>query len=119
MTDPVADLHRAEETAAEARRRLDRTVSQLQARLDPKLLAQEAKDRGTAVAIAGADTAKRNPGVVAGAAGAVVLFLLRGRITAALRRRRVRKPVPAQPRTYAQPRSPSQSQPQAPSKDMP
>ena len=113
MTDPVADLHRAEVTAAEARRRLDRTVSQLQARLDPKLLAQEAKDRGTAVALAGADTAKRNPGVVAGAAGVLVLFLARGRIAAALRRRRARKPVPAQPRSHAVPATP------LPSEDMP
>lgn len=115
MTDPVADLHRAEETAAEARRRLDRTVTQLQARLDPKVLAQEARDRGTAAALAGADTAKRNPGLVAGAAGALVLFLVRGRIAAALQRRRARKPVPAQPKSHAQPQSPAQP----PSKELP
>ena len=105
MTDRVADLHRAEVTAAEARRRLDRTVSQLQSRLTPKVLAQEAKTRGTAVALAGADSAKRNPGVVAGAAGAILLVLIRGRIARALRRRRARKPVPAQARSHAQPQA--------------
>jgi hypothetical protein len=112
VTDPVGNLHRAEATAAEARRRLDRTVSQLQSRLDPKVLAAEAKDRGTAVALAGADSAKRNPGVVAGAAGAILLVLVRGRIARALRRRRARKPVPAQARSHAQPQA------KPPSEDM-
>lgn len=104
MTDPVSDLHRAEVTAEEARRRLNQTVSQLQSRLDPKVLANDAKERGTAVALAGADSAKRNPGIVAGAAGAFLLFLARGRIRAALRRRKARRPVPAQARAHpAQP----------------
>lgn len=101
--DPVAALQRAEVTAAEARRRLDATVSQLQARLDPKLLAREAKDVSTAAALAGVEQARRNPGIVAGAVGATGLFLLRGRIAAFFRHRRARKPVPAQPRSPAIP----------------
>lgn len=94
-----AELRRAEDAAAEARRRLDGTVAELQARLDPKLLAQEAKDAGTAAALAGVESARRNPGIVAGIAAAAGLFLARGRIRTALRRRRARKPVPASPRT--------------------
>lgn len=98
--DPAADLRRAEVTAANARQQLDATVSQLQARLDPKLLMTEAKDAGTAAALAGVEQARRNPGIVAGAAGVVGLFLIRGRIAAFFRRRRARKPVPAQARSH-------------------
>lgn len=99
MSDPAANLRRAEVTAAEARARLDGTVAELQTRLDPGRLAQEAKEAGSAVAIAGVEQARRNPGVVAGAMAALGLFLARGKIAGMVRRRRAHRKVPAAPRS--------------------
>lgn len=97
MTDPARHLLDAEAQAAEARERLSVTVSQLQARLDPKLLAKEARDASAAAARAGVDQARRNPGVIAGALGAAVLLLVSRSIRNMRRRRRAHRPVPAQP----------------------
>lgn len=95
--DPKQDLFTAEADAALARQRLSGTVAQLQARLDPKLLAEEAKDAGFSAARAGVDGARRNPGIIAGAVAATGLFLARHRIARLFRRKP--KPLPAQPRT--------------------
>lgn len=102
MTDPAHNLAEAELRAAAARDRLSGTVAQLQERLDPKLLAREAKDAGTAAALAGVDHARRNPGVVAGAVGLTGLLLARHRI-ARLFRRKPRR-VPAAPIDHSAPR---------------
>lgn len=97
--DPKATLAAAELQSAEARARLSGTVADLQARLDPRILAQEAKDAGTAAALAGVDRARRHPGLVAGTLGALGLLAI-GRQIAAVRRRRLRRrPVPAQPKS--------------------
>lgn len=95
--DPAHRLVDAERDAAVARERLSSTVSQLQERLDPKLLAREAKEAGTAAARAGVEQAKRNPGALAGVAGVAVLLLSIKPIRAMMRRRRASRPVPAQP----------------------
>lgn len=112
--DPAHRLIDAERDAAQARERLSTTVSQLQARLDPKLLAREAKDAGTALAreakdagtaaaLAGVEQARRNPAAVAAAAGVAMLLLSIRPIRAALRRRRASRPVPAQPISHSTP----------------
>lgn len=102
--DPKQDLFTAEAEAEQARQRLSGTVAQLQARLDPKLLAGDAKEAGLSVARAGADGARRNPGIIAGAVAATGLFLARHRIARLFRRKP--KPLPARPRTSSEgPRS--------------
>ena len=95
--DPATNLLGAEARAAAARERLSGTVAQLQSRLDPKLLAREASEKGALAARAGVEQARRNPNVVVGVAGAAMLLMLRKRIASILRRRRARRPVPAQP----------------------
>jgi hypothetical protein len=101
MTDPVQQLADAELRAAAARDDLSGTVARLQARLDPKLLAREAKEAGTAAALAGVDSARRNPGIVAGAVGAATLLLARHRIASLFRRKPKR--VPAAPIDHSPP----------------
>jgi hypothetical protein len=99
MSDPKIDLAAAEAEAAAARLRLSGTVSDLQARLDPQLLVEEARQVGLTAVSAGVDGARRNPGVVAAAVAATGLLLARHRIAGVFRRRRARKPVPASPRS--------------------
>ena len=101
MTDPAHDLAEAERRAAAARDRLSTTVAQLQHRLDPKLLAREARDVGTAAALSGIDGARRNPGIVAGAVGVVTVLLARHRIARLFRRKPKR--VPAAPINHSAP----------------
>lgn len=98
MSTPAARLLAAETDAALARERLSGTVADLQDRLDPTVLAEDAKAAGAAATQAAVDGARRNPGAVAGAVGALALFLARHRIAAHWRSRKARKPVPAQPR---------------------
>ncbi|MEG3086508.1 DUF3618 domain-containing protein [Sphingomonas sp. PB4P5] len=78
MSDAVTA---AEAQAVIARARLGATLSTLQSRLAPKALAQEAAqgllDKGQAVATSGVEVVRRNPLTVAGALGAVALFLAR------------------------------------------
>jgi hypothetical protein len=102
MSNPKLDLLAAEAEAALARERLSGTVAQLQAKLDPKALAEEAKDAGLSAVRAGAEGARRNPGIIAGAAAATGLLLVSGPIARFFRRRRVRKPVPAQPIAHSE-----------------
>ena len=95
MSDPTKlDLAAAELQAAEARQRLSGTVSQLQARLDPKLLAEDARQAGLMAARAGVDGARRNPGLVAGAVATAGLLLARHRIFALFTRRKPNPPPP-------------------------
>lgn len=84
--EPVRHLADAEAQAAAARERLSNTLGQLQARLDPKLLAREAKEAGLQAVHAGVDNARRNPGVVAGATGLLGLFLIRKPLCRMIRR---------------------------------
>jgi hypothetical protein len=100
MTGPKTDLAAAEAEVTAARLRLSGTVSDLQARLDPSVLADEAKQAGLTAVTAGVEGARRNPGVVAAAVAATGLMLARHRIAGIFRRRRARKPVPAAPRSH-------------------
>lgn len=87
MTDAHTSLRIAEAEAAAARSRLSTTVAQLQTRLDPKLLADDAKRAGLMAAQAGVDRARRNPKAVAGAVAAAGLLLARRRIFGMFSRR--------------------------------
>lgn len=90
MTDPVKRLADAEFEAAEARERLARTLAALQARLRPRRLARTAArdlaEAGNAAAKAGVETARRNPGALAGATALAGLFLARHRLVQLYRR---------------------------------
>ncbi|GAA3713190.1 hypothetical protein GCM10022268_22470 [Sphingomonas cynarae] len=99
MSGPKTDLAIAEAEAAAARLRLSGTVSDIQARLDPAVLAEDARQVGLTAVSVGVDGARRNPGVVAAAVAATGLVLARHRIAGIFRRRRARKPVPAAPRS--------------------
>jgi hypothetical protein len=100
MSDPAAAgrLLDAERGAKLARDRLGETVTELQARLDPRRLANKAKhrativkrqaiDTGTVAADASVTKARDNPGAIIGAVAAVVVFLLRHRLAALVRRK--------------------------------
>jgi hypothetical protein len=100
VTTPAIRLKAAEAEAAAARERLSGTVSALQNRLDPSLLADEAKAAGTAATLAAVDGARRNPAAVAGIVGALGLFIARHRLVARWRHRKASKPLPAQPRAH-------------------
>jgi len=84
VSAPANDVRRAQAEAEAARSKLMGTVHELQARLQPKVLAHDAatrlKERGTAFADDTMEAARERPGVVGAAAGAVVVFLLRRRI---------------------------------------
>ncbi|MBB4152956.1 hypothetical protein GGQ80_000844 [Sphingomonas jinjuensis] len=82
--DPHQRLAEAEARAIAAREQLTGTLNQLQERLNPKLLAEraarEAADAGSKAARVGVETARRNPGAVAGLSAVAGLFLARHRI---------------------------------------
>lgn len=109
MTAAKRSLAAAEAQAVEARARLSATWTDVQARLDPKLLADEARDASTAAAFAGLEQMRRNPSLVAGIAGLFGLLLAGRQIAAVRRRRQRRKPVPAQVRSASSPTNPSLS----------
>ncbi|MGY4397938.1 hypothetical protein ACVWZA_003135 [Sphingomonas sp. UYAg733] len=75
------DLDFAKACSIEARRRLAGTLVELQARLNPRVLAREAmqelKETGQEMAREGLEAAKRHPLTLAGAATAVGIFLAR------------------------------------------
>lgn len=100
MSDPRTRLAMAELDAVAARERLSATVSQLQARLDPQLLADDARQMGLVAARASLDGARNNPAIVAGVVATTGLLLVRHRITALFGRRRNRS-VPAVPITHS------------------
>lgn len=83
-----------------ARSRLTGTMGELQTRLKPGNLAQNAMDSATAgltnAAQRGADAARARPYAAAGVAGGIVLFLARGWIGKRLRGRSRHDATPAQ-----------------------
>jgi hypothetical protein len=90
--EPAARLAAAEAEVIVARARLNATLGRLQVKLDPRTLtrqaAREVVDKGGAAAAAGIDTARRNPGAVAGATAVAGLFLARHRIARLLGRKK-------------------------------
>lgn len=92
----MTDVDAALAEAHDARKKLAGTLSQVQARLNPRALAQEAvtgaRERGRELSQQGLATARRNPGVVAAILAAIGLFLARrwiaGRVLALVRGRR-------------------------------
>ena len=88
---PGTRLADAEAEATAARERLNTTLAQLQVKLDPRTLTRQATkevvDKSAAAAAAGIDTARRNPGAVAGATAVAGLFLARHRIAHLFRRK--------------------------------
>lgn len=98
-TDPATDVAAAERRELLARERLTETMQELQAKLNPKVIARDvtarAVDSGKQAARNGADMAQRNPGAIAGAVAVIGLFLARHRIAKLFRRKP--KKVPAAP----------------------
>ncbi|HJO64136.1 MAG TPA: phosphatase [Sphingomonas sanguinis] len=78
----------AEARAAEARERMNQTASRIQARLEPKALAAQAKEAGLSAACSGLETAKNNPATVAGGVAVLGLLLNRRRIARLFKRKR-------------------------------
>ncbi len=85
MSDPTS-LSAAEAQAAEARARLAATAGELQARLAPGQLVEDAKRAGLNAAHAGVDHVRRNPVAAIGVAAAAGLVLGRRRIFALFRK---------------------------------
>ena len=83
-------LQVAEARSTAARARLSDTMAQLQARLNPRMLAQDAAtslvEKGKSVAAEGVETAKQNPAAVAGGAAALGLLLARRPLTRLVQR---------------------------------
>ena len=87
MADSQTDVAKAAADAQAARDKLQRDVHALQERLDPKTITRQATGRLTDTGATVADTAKRNPKPVAGAAALVALFLVRKPLARLFRRR--------------------------------
>lgn len=89
MSSP--ELIAAEARVAAARTRLFDTLGEVQTRLKPANMAQNAMNSATtsltAAAQRGADAARTRPYAAAGIAGGVILFLARGWICKRLRRK--------------------------------
>lgn len=83
MSD-ATDIVAAEARAAAAKQRLTSTVGELQDRLAPQALAQEAKDTLSDAARkaldTGVETARANPAAVMGGGALIALFLARKRL---------------------------------------
>ena len=92
MTDHAKRLADAERDAAAARERLSATVAVLQTRLNPRTLArstaEDFAERGTEIAKAGVEGARRNPVMVLGTALLAGLFIARTPIAKAVRGRK-------------------------------
>jgi Protein of unknown function (DUF3618) len=80
------DVTAAHARVAAARARLSGTVETLQTRLDPRTIARDTvesiADSGERAIRNGVDTARRNPGLIAGAAALVGLWLARDKVKA-------------------------------------
>ena len=87
MTDTQTDVAKATAEAQAARDKLQRDVHALQERLDPKTITRQAKGRLTDTGASVAETARRNPKPVAGAAALVALVLVRKPLARLFRRR--------------------------------
>jgi len=95
MTDaptPADRLTDAEREAVLARDRVTDTLAVLQHRLDPRKVARQTArdvgDRGSALAEASLDTARRNPGALAGVAAGLGAFVIGRPILRFFRHRR-------------------------------
>ena len=90
MTDPAQRLLDAQAAATAARARVNVSMAQLQAKLNPKRIAQravrDAADVGSVAAEVSVDTARRYPATLVGLVAAAGLFLARHRIAYLLRR---------------------------------
>ena len=105
-TDPaVPEVVLAEVRVAEARKRLGETVSTLQTRLDPRVVAREAVDGLTASSEkalrSGVETARAYPSAVTTGVTIAIAVLARGRILNLFKRRRSVKRDPATARALA------------------
>lgn len=96
------DVTTAEARVAAARARLSGTVETLQIRLDPRTIARDTvesiADSGERAIRSGVDTARRNPGLIAGAAALIGLWLAREKVQALVidvLPKRPRRPKPA------------------------
>ncbi|WP_374943600.1 phosphatase [Sphingomonas sp.] len=89
---PVETLAAAEARVAVAHQRLTHTVTQLQAKLDPRERAHRAAREARIVGETATAIAKDKPEIVAGVAAAGILFLARHRIARLFRRRRKNTP---------------------------
>jgi hypothetical protein len=85
---PVETLAAAEARVLHAHERLSTTVTQLQAKLDPRPRAQKVAREARVVGETAAGIAKERPEIVAGAVAAGALFLARHRIARLFRRPR-------------------------------
>lgn len=103
---PDAELAAARLKAQEARLRLVSSTHELQARIAPKRLANDAvetaKERGQAALDGAIEVARRRPAAVAAAAVGLLAFLARRRIVRLFRRKRDTITIPAS-RTHALP----------------
>lgn len=84
----MTELEVAEARVAAAKARLQDTVDALQERLQPRSIARSAAEGGREALVAGAESARANPGKVAGAVALVTAVLARHRIAALLRKAR-------------------------------
>ena len=94
-TPPVIRLASAEVDAAAAKDRLNDTVARLQSKLDPKLIAAEAKGEARRAGERGVTLAKENREALLGLAGGVILYLLRKPLLSLFKRRKYPKPQKA------------------------
>lgn len=94
-TPPVVRLAAAEVDAAAAKDRLNDTVARLQSKLDPKLIAVEAKGEAKRAGERGVTLAKENREALLGLAGGVILYLLRKPLLGLFKRRKYPKPQKA------------------------
>jgi len=97
VSAPLTRLAAAEAKSAAARARLDRDVSELQARLDPKLVARSAVAQGQAL-LDDVRTDQRHQAVAAAAATVIAAWLFR---------RPLRRLFRPKHRVYATPRTSS------------
>lgn len=82
----MTEIEAAEARVATAKARLQQTVDALQERLQPRSIARSAAEGGREALAAGAESARANPGKVAGAVALVTAVLARHRIAALLRK---------------------------------
>lgn len=82
MSDTVHRLAEAELRAASARARLSTTLAAVQERIEPKRLARDTFREVTEAGTSAFDSAKRNPGSLAGVVATAGLYLARHRIAA-------------------------------------
>ncbi len=86
MSDPSLKVAAAEAEAAAARARLTATAGELQARLSPAQLVDDARRAGLNAAQAGVEQVRRNPAAAAGIVAAAGVILNRRRLLGLFRK---------------------------------